>query len=157
MARTGIRLSDKLSLQRLIDEVVDLRRGLEKSGRNTLDAREMQQFIACDLGFHALLMSLANNSRLQKIVSETRLLIRIFAIRREGHDRSALKKIQRYHQNILDSVVRRQPETAMAILAEHIQASQRERLDEYDRRRGESALRESVPVFRDSHKTARRA
>jgi DNA-binding GntR family transcriptional regulator len=157
VARTGMRPPDKLRLQRLVDEIADLRRGLKTNHRGALNAEEMDRFIACDLGFHALLMSVANNSRLQKIVSDTRLLIRVFAIRRAGHDCAALKRIQRYHQEVLDSVVKQQPEAAMAVLAEHIRTSQRERLDEYERRKRESSLRESVRFLFDSRRSRQRA
>ncbi len=156
VARSGMLPSDRLRLQRLVDEVADLRRELERSKRSALDSKGMARFIACDLGFHALLMSIAGNSRLQKIVSDTRLLIRIFAIRRQGHDRPALKSIQRYHQQILDSVAKQQPEAAMIVLGEHIRASQRERLTEYDQWKREVSLRKSVRIL-DSHGTARRA
>lgn len=154
VGRTGIHPSDKLRLQHFVDEIADLRRELEESDRNVLNPREMERFIACDLGFHALLMGMANNSRLQKIVSDTRLLIRIFAIRREGHDRAALKNIQRYHQKVLDAVVKRKPEAAMAVLAAHIRASERERLDEYDHSKRESSLLGSVGILLNLRGTA---
>lgn len=155
-ARTPMASSDKQRLQHLVDEIATLRRELEKSGRAALDARQMERFIACDLGFHALLIAMANNSRLHKIVNETRLLIRIFAIYREGHDRASLQSIQRYHQKILDSVVKQHPEAAMAALAEHIQVSQHERLNEFDRWKRENSLRR-VPGFFEAAKTARRS
>lgn len=155
-ARTPMASSDKQRLQHLVDEIGTLRRELEKSGRPALDARQMERFIACDFGFHALLIAMANNSRLHKIVNETRLLIRIFAIYREGHDRDSLKSIQRYHQKILDSVVKQQPEGAMAALGEHIQVSQHERLNEFDRWKRENSLRR-VPGLFDDSKTARRS
>ncbi|HEY6466270.1 MAG TPA: GntR family transcriptional regulator [Candidatus Acidoferrales bacterium] len=153
-ARTAMALPDKQRLQHLVDEIGRLRRELEKSGRMALDARQMERFIACDLGFHALLISMANNSRLHKIVNETRLLIRVFAIYREGHDRDSLKSIQSYHQKILDSVIKQQPKGAMAALGEHIQASQRERLSEFDRWKRENSLR-LIPGFFHAAKTAR--
>jgi len=155
-ARMPMVQPDKQRLQNLVDEIGVLRRELETSGGVALDTRQMERFIACDLGFHALLISMANNSRLHKIVNETRLLIRIFAIYREGHDRIALKNIQRYHQRILDSVVRQQPAVAMAALGEHIQASQRERLSEYDRWKRENSLRR-LPGFLGAAKTAWRS
>lgn len=155
-ARASMVSSDKQRLQHLVGEIGALRRELGKSGRVALDSRQMERFIACDLGFHALLISMANNSRLHKIVNETRLLIRIFAIYREGHDRGSLKTIQRYHQKILDSVVKQHPEAAMAALAEHIQVSQRERLDEYDRWKRENSLRR-VPGLFDVAKAPRRS
>lgn len=157
IARAPMRTPDKSRLQQLVDEIAKMQRELEKAKRPALDARQMEHFIECDLGFHALLMSMANNSRLQKVVNDTRLLISVFAIHREGHDRASLKSIQRYHQKILDAVSRQQPEIAMATLAEHIQTSRQERLGEYDRWKRESLLRRTVPVFFDVHKMALQA
>lgn len=156
VARTGMPSAEKERLQQLVDEIGELRRTLEKMGRTALDARQMQRFIACDLGFHALLMSMAENSRLQKVVRDTRLLISIFAIQRDGHDRISLKSIQHYHQRILDCVSRRQPALAMAALSEHIQASRSERLTEYDRWKREQSLNRVIPLFADARKTASR-
>ncbi|MGH9573244.1 MAG: GntR family transcriptional regulator [Candidatus Acidiferrales bacterium] len=157
VARAALLPSDKLRLQHLVDEVSNLSRELERSSRNALNSRGMSRFLGCDLTFHALLISMASNSRLQKIVSDTRLLIRVFAIRREGHDAAALKSIHRYHQQILDAVAKQQPEAAMAVLAEHIRASRRERLDEYDRWKREMSLLESERAVFDPRGTAQRA
>jgi hypothetical protein len=40
----------------------------------------------------------------------------------------------------------------MRTLAEHIQASQREQLNEFDSRRREASLRQNMPTFFDIHK-----
>lgn len=152
ISRRPLRSTDKLRLQQLVDEVEKLEKEIAKSKKPALDAAQMERFIACDLGFHALLMSLANNSRLQKLMHETRLLISIFAIHRGGHDAVTLKSIGQYHQRILDAVDRQDGPAAMVALAEHIQTSKRERLDEFDEWRRESSMRQSVPVFFDIHK-----
>jgi Transcriptional regulators len=144
--------ADKDRLQFLVDEIGRLQRDLQKSKKSTLDEKQMERFIACDMGFHALLMSMTQNSRLQKIINDTRLLISIFAIHRRGHDAKALEAIQQYHQRVLDAVVDQKGNAAMTALAEHIQASQRERLNEYDHWKREVSLRESIPVFFDVHK-----
>jgi len=143
---------DRERLQKLIDEIAVLQKELRKTKQDVLDNGQMERFIACDLGFHALLMSMTNNARLQKIINDTRLLISIFAIHRRGHDLAALKSIQQYHQQILDGVVQQKPDVAMAALAGHIRESQRERLSEYDHWRREASLRQSVPAFFDIHK-----
>jgi DNA-binding GntR family transcriptional regulator len=109
----------------------------------------MNRFLNCDLGFHALLMSLAFNSRMQKSMSETRLLISVFAIRRSGHSKDALASIQKYHQNILNAIVKQDKDLAMRELSEHIQESQRERVNEYDQWRRETSMRQSMPAFFD--------
>jgi DNA-binding GntR family transcriptional regulator len=152
IAGHALRPADKVRLQGLIDDVAKLEKELLKSKKVSLDAQQMERFIGYDLGFHALLMSMTNNSRLQKIVNDTRLLISIFAIHRKGHDAASLKSIREYHQQVLDAVERQDGAGAMSALARHIQASREERLNEYDEWRRESSLRESMPAFFDIHK-----
>ena len=147
IARTPLRSVDRDRLQGLVDELSVFRKELEKSKKDALDEAQMNRLLACDLGFHALLMSLAFNSRMQKSMNEARLLISVFAIRRAGHDKDALAKIQKYHQDILNAIVKQDKEAAMRELAEHIQESQRERVNEYDQWRRETAMRQSLPAF----------
>ena len=147
ISRIPMRLADKDRLQGLVDEILRLEEELAKSKKTSLDGRQMERFIGCDLGFHALLMSMTHNGRLQKIINDTRLLISVFAIQRSGHDAASLKSIRAYHQQVLDAVVAQDAQTAMRALAEHIQASERERLNEYDQWRREASLRQSMPVF----------
>lgn len=152
IARVPMNMADIDRLQHLVDEIVKLQKELEKSKHQVLDKAQMERFIGCDMGFHALLMSMTNNSRLQKVINDTRLLISIFAIHRGGHDMELLKRIHAYHQRILDAVAKQQGEAAMIAITEHIQASQRERLNEYDRWKRETNLSQSVPAFFDIHK-----
>jgi len=152
IARQPLRPADQLRLQSLVDDVAKLEKEVAKSKRPALDKSQMERFIACDLGFHALLMSMASNSRLQKIINDTRLLISIFAIHRGGHDAATLKSIREYHQMILDAVAKQDSKGAMTAIARHIQASRAERLAEFDEWKRESSLRDAMPVFFDIHK-----
>ncbi|MHB1022172.1 MAG: GntR family transcriptional regulator [Acidobacteriaceae bacterium] len=154
IARMPMRPADKDRLQHRIDEILVLKNELEASGDAELNSAQMERFLACDLGFHALLMSMAQNTRIQKIINETRLLIRIFAIHRRGHDAALLEEIRQHHQRVLDAVAAQESDLATKAIAEHIQASQRERLNEFDQWRREAALRQSYPVFFDIHKMA---
>jgi DNA-binding GntR family transcriptional regulator len=152
IARVAMRPADKDRLQHLVDDILVLQKELQKSKSSQLDAKQMERFIGCDLGFHALLMSMTYNSRLQKIINDTRLLISIFAIHRGGHDSDSLASIHEYHQRILDAVVEQKSEAAMTAIVEHIQASQRERLNAYDHWKRETSLRQNIPGFFDIHK-----
>jgi DNA-binding GntR family transcriptional regulator len=147
IAAVPLRPADKDRLQYFIDEIPKLKHELDKSGQKELNNAQMERFLACDLGFHALLMSLTHNQRIQRVVSETRLLIRIFSLQRQGHDSALLESIYQYHQRILDAVANQDKETAMRELAEHIQASQREQLNVFDRWRRETLLKESIPTY----------
>ncbi|MGB9605609.1 MAG: GntR family transcriptional regulator [Bryobacteraceae bacterium] len=119
---------------------------LRRSGRGRLSDAEMQHFLATDLKFHMLLMRLAGNRRIMKVVADTRLLTRIFSYRREGHDALQLESIHRYHSEILDAVQAGDAERAMERLREHIRVSKQERLEAYDRWEREHELRRVVPL-----------
>jgi DNA-binding GntR family transcriptional regulator len=66
------------------------------------------------------------------LVSETRLLIQIFSIRRAGHSGEQLRQIHEQHLAILNAVVAGRGDEAKAILADHIRMSGQERMDAYD-------------------------
>lgn len=145
--REPMRESERERIQKTVDQIGVLEQDLRTSGAAILDAAQMQRFITADLGFHALLVSLAHNSRLQKTISETRLLINVFSLKRQGHDASTLTSIRCFHQTILDAVINQDATAATNALAEHLHVSQRERLQEYDHSRREASLRQHVPTM----------
>lgn len=141
VAGQRLRPADKDRLQYLVDQLLVLKKELEDSGEAELNAGQNNRFVESDLGFHALLMSMTGNSRIQKIVHDTRLLIRVFAIHLHGHTPTQLQGIYEYHQQILDAVVAQDTDAAVRAMAAHIQTSQRERLNDYDNWRRETALK----------------
>lgn len=141
-------------LRELADEIRTLENELRESNQTELNSKQMHRFIACDLGFHILLMRMAANARILKLVNETRLLIRIFAMHRKGHDLQALERIHQQHCEVLEALAAHDPEQGMRLLSSHIQASQRERLEEYDLWESEASLQEAQPVFFDFHPAA---
>lgn len=147
VAGSALPESDRERLQRLVDEILVLQRELQASGAKALDESQMNRFLASDFAFHSLLMSMAHNSRIQKVLNEMRLLIRIFSIQRRGHTPKLLETIHHHHQKILDAIVSHDEVQARQLLAEHIRTSLQERLDEFDYRRRERSLRESIPSF----------
>lgn len=138
-------------LQDLANEILVLKKELEDGPCAQLDDKQMRRFITCDLGFHTLLLRIASNVRIQKIVHETRLLVRIFSIHRLGHDAATLSKIYSYHRSILEAVAEQDPIRATDVMSRHLQESQRERLAEYDQWEHEASMRENLPVFFDLH------
>ena len=148
-ARQTSRPADIQKLRDLTECISNLQQDLEKSGRGALDSEQMQRFVTFDLHFHTLLMRMAANGRILRIVNETRLLIRIFAMRHWGHDKEELARIHQQHLELLNAVAERQPDLAMRLIADHIQTSRRERLDEFDHWERENSLHASVPVFFD--------
>lgn len=145
VASFPLRPADRDRLQSMLDQILALKGDLESRNQPELDEEQNQRFIESDLGFHALLMSMTGNSRIQKILHDTRLLIRVFAIRRHRHSTRELQSIYDYHQQILNAVAAQDGEAAMKSMAAHIQTSQRERLNEYDHWRRETTLRRHLP------------
>jgi DNA-binding GntR family transcriptional regulator len=132
VARLGVPAAELEQLQQLVDGIQPLREELVASGGHSLNEEQMGRFMHLDLNFHACLMLMALNPRMQKIANETQLMIRIFAIRRSGHETAMLDKIHAQHNEIVMALRERQPERAMRILSEHIEISLRERLTEFD-------------------------
>ena len=86
VASFPLRPADRDRLQYMLDQLLVLKKELDERKLPELDEEQNRRFIESDLGFHALLMSMTGNSRIQKILHDTRLLIRVFAIRRRGHN-----------------------------------------------------------------------
>ena len=145
--------SDLERLTSLTNEILVLRDELRQSGESVLNDVQMHRFVTCDLSFHTLLIRMAANARITKVLNETRLLMRIFSIHRHGHNAALLEGIHRYHSSVIRAVSRRDPEAAAKALSEHIKTSQRERLEDFDHWEREASLRESLPAFLDTHAT----
>src|SRR5579884_1684081 len=151
VAREGASRGDLERLGALTNEVLLLRDELRESSETALNGKQMHRFVTCDLSFHTLLIRMAANARITKVLNETRLLIRIFAMHRQGHTADLLERIHRYHSAVLRAVSRKDAEAAAKALSEHIKASQRERLEDFDHWEREASLRETLPLFFDGH------
>jgi DNA-binding GntR family transcriptional regulator len=127
--RLGVRLFE--TLDALVEEVREAAAALEQSGQAALDGEALQKFIHGDLRFHTLLLQAGGNQRMLKILDSTRLLLRVFALRRRQHTAKLLNEIYHFHRTILDAVAAGQREQAMRLLGEHIRLSLEERLAEY--------------------------
>ncbi|MGH9468769.1 MAG: GntR family transcriptional regulator [Terriglobia bacterium] len=154
VGRYAVAKPDLDRLQSLAGAVRDLKDEIDRSGKPELDGEQIRRFVAYDLGFHTQLMRLAANARMLRVVNETRLMIRIFAMRRKGHGAALLEKIYQEHSEIVRALAARDPEHAMRILSEHIRNSQRERLDDFDQWEMEAAIRENLPFFFDARRFA---
>ena len=149
VAHNSIAGADRDRLAGFVEEIRLLREELITSGHSTLNSHQMKVFMAADFSYHTLLLRLAENRRILKVVRDTRLLIRIFSLRRQGHNAAQLEQIHRFHKEILDLVLQKNAVTATSALAEHIRLSQRERLEEFDHWERESSLTESLPTYMD--------
>lgn len=139
-ARLGVGGANLERLRGFLQDCETLVTDAEKLGQQRLDEKQMQRLMQADLGFHTLLLHTAANRRMLKLVAETRLLIRIFSIRRDGHSTEQLRAINRQHATILDAVAAGRGEEAKAVLGKHICGSGQERMEAYDHWERERAL-----------------
>ena len=151
VARETVNKPDLDRLNAVSNEILLLRDELSRAGHRALDAAQMHRFVASDLSFHTLLIRMAANARIMKVLNETRLLIRIFAMRREGHTVADLERIHGSHAAILTALAQRDVDGSMRLISEHINTSRQERLHLYDHWQREVSLRASLPVFLDAH------
>lgn len=148
VARLGLpRAEDRERLHKLVHAVLELKEGLEKSGMPALDVEGMRRFIAADFSFHALLIGLSQNARIHKVVSETRVLMRVFLMRHKGHSVADLERIHRQHKELLEAIENQDVPETVRILSLHLQESQRERLEEFDQHKRETSMKSSMPAF----------
>lgn len=138
--RGSVLPSDRQRLESLIAETPVLIRELKETGSSELNAEQMRRFTIADLSFHALLIRMAANVRILKVVNDTRLMIRVFGIERSGHKRKELERIHKSHREILHAVVEQDTAQAQALVAAHIQASASERLEGFDQWEREVSL-----------------
>ncbi len=138
---------DLQRLESFADEILRIKNDLPNTPESTLNENQMARFIACDLGFHTLVLRMAANARILKTVNETRLLMRIFSIHRGGHNAALLTKIHQQHHEMFEAIAEGNAARASELMSNHIQESQRERLVEYDEWEHESSMRETLPVF----------
>ena len=149
VAQSDLRPVDLDRWQSVSDEVLQLRAELEKSKKPALNKEQMQRFVATDLNFHNLLVCIAANERILKVVNETRLLIRIFSLERPGYDVAALNEIHKQHNQVIAAVRSHDQELASRLLTEHIRTSLSERLAAYDIWERERVLQKSITNFID--------
>lgn len=148
VARQGLtRPDEKKRLRELVDALLTLREELEKSGDPALNDEQMRRFVASDFNFHALLIGLSRNARIHQVVSETRLLMRIFLMRRKGHSAEDLERIHKQHKELLDAIERQDVASTQQIISLHLQESERERLEEFDHHKREASMKNNIPAF----------
>ena len=146
VARSRLHGSHMGMLRRLSENVRALAAELRKSREEQLDERQMQRFVAADLGFHTLLIRAAGNAHIAKVVAQTHVLTRIFSYRREGHDAALLDRICDFHNAILAAIEKGNVSGAQEKLREHLRASLQERLDTYDRWERQREMNRLMPL-----------
>jgi len=120
-------------MDRYCDEMRRLAEDLAASGASMLDDAALKRFLAADMAFHLLIVRTAGNERIMQLVKQTRTISRLFRLRRHRHSLQVVEKAYEFHRRITDSFRQGDGQAARQALAEHIQTSRRETLDQLDR------------------------
>lgn len=119
-------------LERYCAEMHGLGEQLAASGASTLEGVALKRFLAADMAFHLLIVRTAGNSRIMKLVKQTRTISRVFRMRRQRHSLKVIEKAFEFHRRIVEALRAGDGEAAGAAMAEHIQISRRQTTDELD-------------------------
>lgn len=144
VASAGLRDDDAARLREMVEQPLLLKAELDRSGETYLNGAQMGRFMASDMAFHTLLLHVAGNRRIVKVVSDTRLLIRIFEFPHAGHTAAQLEQIHAQHAGILESILQRDLVGVAERISVHIAGSREERLAVFDAHERDSSLRWSM-------------
>lgn len=133
-------------LSLLCKKLFKLARQLKESGQRTFGPELLQSFLATDMAFHMVILRGTGNRRMIKIVSDLRVLSRIFATEREPHDLKVVANVYRYHRRILRAFKKADGEAARRWMREHIQTSRRLALESFDRRQALGSVKAVIPL-----------
>lgn len=134
--KAAVLISDTIlwRLDRYCDEMHSLAEYLAASGASMLEDMPLKRFLAADMAFHLLIVRTAGNSRIMKLVKQTRTISRLFRIQvqRRRHSLEVSEKAFEFHRRIAEALRAGDGDAAGAAMAEHIQVSRRQTIDELD-------------------------
>lgn len=132
--KAAVLISDSIlsRLERYCSEMRSLARQLASSGASMLEDVSLKRFLAADMAFHLLVVRTAGNSRVMKLVQQTRTISRVFQMRRQRHSLKVVERAFEFHRRIADALRAGDGPGAALAMAEHIQVSRRQTLDELD-------------------------
>ena len=120
---------------------------LRDSGKDVLDSAEMGRFLAVDMAFHTLMIHVAGNSRITKLVTESKVLTGcFFRTNRRQHNLEIIVGAYRFHVRILRALQRGDAEAAGRFTAEHIRAGLKGALQQYDQMKAAESVAKPVQL-----------
>lgn len=131
MAGKGL-LPEQTRLLRATIEGIRELRGAMTPEQRVLDDTSMARFIQLDRRFHEQIVLLTMNRAMQDILRKAGVLVQVFAMPRRGHDAALLQRVIEEHERILAAFEACNAGEARRLLAQHLQSSMRQRLEEFD-------------------------
>lgn len=137
---------DEQMLGLLCKRILQVARELRDSGKKTFSPKQLQSFLAADMGFHMVILRAGGNRRMMKIVADLRVLSQIFATQREPHDLKIVVNVYRFHRRILRQLKTGDSKLARYWMQQHIRESRRLALESFDRRQALGEAKNAMPL-----------
>ena len=115
-------------LEILCNAFEQMANALDKSGGGELEGELLRRFLAADMAFHMMIVRAAANSRIFKVVADSRVVSQVFRIRRRSHDSTIVHGALDYHKKILLALRARDGQAAFDWMFKHINQSKHETL-----------------------------
>ena len=128
----------KLQLQQLgvlCRAIEQLAEQLDASDADSLDGETLRQFMAADMAFHLLIVRAAANSRILKVVQDSRVVSQVFHMRRPRHDSTIVHGACDFHKKILTGLRSGDADAAADWMLKHIRQSKQVTLAFVDQER----------------------
>lgn len=101
-------------------------------GTDPLSEPMLRRFFSADIGFHQVIIDAIRNKHAAGVISEFRVVQRVFEYNRITHDRSLIENATAQHGEILVALEAGDSEAARLAMARHIRASQEKALASFD-------------------------
>ena len=144
---------DLATMEHLQHELLDVGEEMRARDLEFLDETLLHRYFNADIGFHFLIVRATGNARTLRIVSEFRVIQRVFEYERVAHGIRLVSEAAAQHGEILNAL-RHAPnrnqganESARLAMAKHVRASKNYALQAFERRtaRGDNAERQQLP------------
>ncbi len=122
------------ALASLHKEFKDLARELKARRLEYLDEAMLHRFFSADVSFHLLIVRAAHNARALQIISEFRVIQRVFEYERMAHGPRLVENAVAQHGAILAALKSGDGEAAHDAMAAHIRGSKEYAMQSFERR-----------------------
>lgn len=98
-----------------------------------------RELLAIDIAFHLVIMRAAGNSLVIKMLSDLRVMERVFGHRRRGWKKETLERICEEHEQVIECLRHGDAQGACDAMARHLERGRKAALDAFDRERANQA------------------
>ena len=122
----------KRAIPRIPDrDIAEVEMAFNESKKN-LENNDSESFVKIDIKLHNLIIDNCNNSHIKKIIDKFKNVVNFYRFA-DQHKISRAKELYFEHFEIFKSIKKRNTELAIELMANHIESSKKNVLDNYDK------------------------